>query len=689
MSFALEAQTQKNVIMYIGDGFGIAPKTATRMALGQGTEGKRYTSDPGFQILALDKLKYQATVTTHSLNSWITDSGPGASVYAGGKDGKIDNEAISYSVKDSKSIETILEAAKKQGYAVGLVTTTRVTHATPAAFGSHIWFRDLEDYIASQYISKDTAEYRNIYRSTTNGYVPARDWDFPLPKYNVEIDVILGGGVRHFFPTGVSDTLKDKAGLPILVKGIPYKFAGKRADGANLIKIAKNRGYKYVNSRDALMNLDISQFTTANSAKLIGLFNASHDSYEQDRQQYFNWEPSLPDMVEIAVKVLKAKGGAKGFFLLVEGGRIDHLSHANSGGISVVGTSYTVDSDKEAYLNADGTPNGEGTYLAKDTTKRNTGIYGSDYMIKEVLAYDYAIAEGRKLLTENSKTLLFSSSDHECGGTGVVALHDEADLQGNFTKIRTYASGPRQNGTNAGSGGGPSKSDAVTKKPVAEFTAPTTYATPTNIQRGDVDFATTSVSGWFPDYITYPYEGRNWPKPSSATARRIVISYASNPLTNGNGVKAGGTPGNHTPQDVLVNAEDNTGGSHASQITGQGQLDNTYLTHIMSDFLGLTTFLTGGASTSFREDVSVSFNSNVYPNPMTETTYVDFTLVQGSKVTVDLVNESGLVVKKISDSNFPAGGSTVSFKTTGLSTGIYFVVVKSNNETLTKRAVKI
>ena len=84
-----------NVIIYIGDGFGLAPKTAARMALGQGTAGKRFASDAGFQVLALDKLKYNATVTTHSLNSWITDSAPGASVYACGKPGKQDNEVIS------------------------------------------------------------------------------------------------------------------------------------------------------------------------------------------------------------------------------------------------------------------------------------------------------------------------------------------------------------------------------------------------------------------------------------------------------------------------------------------------------------------------------------------------------------------------------------------------------------------
>ncbi|AWM31893.1 hypothetical protein DDQ68_03270 [Hymenobacter nivis] len=140
---------QPNVILYIGDGFGLAPKTATRMALGQGRDGKRYATDAGFQVLNLDRMKYNATVTTHSLNSWITDSAPGASVYACGRPGKQDNEVISLNVSNGAAIETILEAAKKQGYAVGLVSTARITHATPAAFASHIWYRDLEDYISA------------------------------------------------------------------------------------------------------------------------------------------------------------------------------------------------------------------------------------------------------------------------------------------------------------------------------------------------------------------------------------------------------------------------------------------------------------------------------------------------------------------------------------------------------------
>lgn len=322
----------KYCILYIGDGFGVSAKTAARMAMGQGTIGKRFPSDGGFHVLSLDKLGYNTMVTTHSANSWTTDSGPGASVYASGKNGKIDNEAISFNVKTGQSVETILEAAKKEGYAVGLVTTTRITHATPAAFGSHTWFRDLEDYIASQYLSSSQTQYKAIYNddsSSIRPYNPARDWQLPTPKSGVEIDVLLGGGFRHFYPNGKADTVRDQHNMPILNNGAVVKQFGKRADNVNLIGYAEKRGYKYINSREALLNLDTTLFRRGNNTKLLGLFNASHMSYEQDRQLTNQYEPSLFEMVEVAIKVLKAKGGQKGFFLMVEGGRIDHLEHAN------------------------------------------------------------------------------------------------------------------------------------------------------------------------------------------------------------------------------------------------------------------------------------------------------------------------------------------------------------------------
>lgn len=528
--FAAQAQLPKNVIIFIGDGFGIAPKTAARMAMGQGTNGKRLPKDPSFQVLQLDKLKYTAMATTHSQNSWTTDSAPGATVYSTGK--KIDNEVIAFDLQANQPIETILEAAKKLGYAVGLVTTTRITHATPAAFGSHIWHRDLEDYIAAQLISNSQKQYEEIFDSSpldSLKYNPVRDWILPKPKNSVAIDVLLGGGAANFLPLSFADT--------IVTRSAKIAMLGKRKDKINLIKIAQKRGYKYVNSRDELLNIDINQFKTGGNEKLLGLFKSSHNSYEQDRQLYNNWEPSLSDMTKIAIQILKRKGGKKGFLLMVEGGRIDHLGHANAGAVS---KACKLEVDSITY------PPDGGNQRMKNTTQGN--IYGSDYLIKEVMSFDYAIAEGRNLLKENtSQTLIFSTSDHECGAMALIGLSKKG-------VIRTYADEPTQRIQMA--------------------------ATPRNIVRGDMN----NGLGWFPEYVTYQFENLKYPKPASDSSCHIVISYASNPSV------LGGCGGNHTPQDVWMGADDNVNGKFASKISGRGLIDNTSLTSIIVEFLGLKNF---------------------------------------------------------------------------------------------------
>ncbi len=562
LSHVAYSQT-KNVILCIGDGFGIAPKTATRMALGQGREGKKLSTDINFKILALDKLRYQATATTHSMNSWITDSAPGASAYACGKNGKIDNEVISFNPATNQSIETILEEAKKQGYAVGLVTTTRITHATPAAFGSHIWNRELEDFIAAQLISSTQNEYEEIFNSSispnsVSGYDQTRDWILPQPKIGVEIDVLLGGGGKSFLPRNQNyskhDTIKDKSGkaitdslgnIQLLVK---KDSKTGRIDNIDLVSIAKNREYTYINSRDALINIDFKHFEEKKNAKLLGIFNGSHLSYEQDRQVYKPWEPSLSDMITIAIEVLKRKS-KKGFFLMVEGGRIDHLEHANAGAIVMI--------ENKLVVKVDSTANPDGII------GNIPFVYGSDYIIKEVLAFDYAVEVARKftLNPKNGKTLLVSTSDHECGGSAVVSLHDEADKHKHGTKMRTYA-------------------DEIHKTGIFK-----NGANPTDgkILRGDI-----ATNGWYPDYVMYDFQGKKYPKPASQTAKRIVISYASNPYTNGNGSECKQTEsGNHTPQDVVIYADDTMNGKFASQISGKGLLDNTDIHPILKKFLKL------------------------------------------------------------------------------------------------------
>jgi len=678
LSGLAEAQ-QKNLIMFIGDGYGIAPKTAARMALGQGKDGSRFSTDPNFHLLQIDALKYVNPVTTHSLNSWITDSAPGSSVYAVGKNGKQDNEMLSINSETGVPIQTILEAAKKQGYAIGLVTTTRITHATPAAWATHIWNRDLEDYIAAQYISSSQAEYEAIFNTAPNTYDATRDWVLPAPKVGVEVDVLMGGGSRHFLPKaapGANNYIFDSHGDSVRFPNGKAATLGSasRTDNADLIAIAKTRGFTYVNSRDALMNVDLSQFTPTNNKKLLGLFRNTHMTYEQDRQLWFQNEPSLADMTKMAIEILKRKS-TKGFLLLVEGGRIDHLEHGNCGGLAYVPAdpdtskhipeTYKVASDVEAaaedlsYNGAAGAKTAVQLWGASGVTGK---YYGSDYMIKEVMAYDYAIGEGRKLLADNSagQTLLMASSDHECGGFAVVGLHDELDAQKNGTKVRTYAKTP-------------------TKTP--------NTPSPTGVVRGD-----NNINGWYPEYSMVTFQGYQYPQ-APETGRRIVVSYGSNPQTNGNGLKVGGTPGNHTPQDVLAYADDNVGGTYASRITGKGLLDNTDLCPIMESFLGVS------VTTKVNDkDPSVTAPGKgqgiLYPNPAMGNSLVNvtFNVEKSGPVTVEFYNAIGQRIRRIDSGSLEKGSHTITWDSKDdagltIAAGMYVVNVKSGSENLSDKLI--
>ncbi|WP_161039308.1 alkaline phosphatase [Duganella qianjiadongensis] len=280
------APTPTNVIFFLGDGMGMTTMTAARI-YSVGEDGE----------LTMDTLPETAFVKTFSNDAQVTDSAPSMSAYMTGV--KMNNEVISMSSdtvanspiadangnllgnncgsSNGKSVPTLLEQAKAKGLATGVVTTTRVTHATPAATYSHICHRDLENDIAAQAVPGGTG-----YNSAlgTNG-----------------LDVLLGGG-RQFFMT--------------------VKDGGKRADGRDLIAEMKAKNYAYASNSTEFNAIDASK-----ADRLLGLFTSSHMSYDLDRDPAK--EPSLAEMTTKAMDVLGKN--SKGYFLMVEGGRIDHALH--------------------------------------------------------------------------------------------------------------------------------------------------------------------------------------------------------------------------------------------------------------------------------------------------------------------------------------------------------------------------
>jgi alkaline phosphatase len=247
--------------------------------------------------LTIDTLPESAFVKTYSADAQVTDSAPSMSAYMTGY--KMNNEVISMTPDTSAynktsfadyvsgadstcpssgngtSVPTLLEIAKTNGLATGVVTTTRITHATPAATYSHICHRDGENAIAAQMVPGG-AGYNT---ALADG-----------------VDVILGGGLRHFLP-------KSSTG-------------GSRTDSRDLVAEMKKAGYNYASNRSEFNALP-------SSGKLLGLFTSSHMAYDLDRDA--SKEPSLAEMTSRAIDQLKTN--PNGMFLMVEGGRIDHALH--------------------------------------------------------------------------------------------------------------------------------------------------------------------------------------------------------------------------------------------------------------------------------------------------------------------------------------------------------------------------
>ncbi len=295
-SFA-EPSRVKNVILLIGDGMGTE----------QVNLGRIYKGDE----LYIDKFDYTGTASTYSAdpeNKWVTDSAAAGTALATGV--KTYDGAISVDL-NQEPIETILEKAQKARKSTGIVTTTRITHATPACFASHNIDRGNETEIA-----EDIIEH--------------------------EVDVILGGGKVNF---------------------IDKKDGGKRKDGRNLIEEAKNIGYNYVETKNDLKNI--------NNGKILGLFNESHINYKLDRDSSI--EPSLEEMTNKAIDILSENN--RGFFLMVEGGRIDHAAHANDPGA----------------------------------------------MANEVLDFDEAVKAAYEFAKKDKQTLVIVTADHETGGLSIGA----------------------------------------------------------------------------------------------------------------------------------------------------------------------------------------------------------------------------------------------------------------------------
>ncbi|HWQ20756.1 MAG TPA: alkaline phosphatase [Methanotrichaceae archaeon] len=331
---SLGQNASKSVILLIGDGMGYSQLTAARIE-----KSGENLSAYGNTSLNMDHLEYDGYVATYSADSWVTDSAAAVTAMATGQKGNNDvlnQDATSvWKKKDGKNLTTISEMAKKAGMSTGVVTTTRITHATPAGFYAHINDRDAEEKIAGQLLESS-------------------------------IDVALGGGLQFFVAKNQTT---------------PLGGNGKRADNRTLFDAFDARGYTFVYNDTAFKKIDANS-----TSKVLGLFNKDHMAYELERRNQTSPEPSLANMTVKALEILSKN--PKGFFLMVEGGRIDHAAHARS----------------------------------------------YDNMTVDTLAFDDAVKAAMDFALANNNTLVLVTADHECGGV-VLGAKDPNDYPAGMVPV--------------------------------------------------------------------------------------------------------------------------------------------------------------------------------------------------------------------------------------------------------------
>ncbi|SEN40223.1 alkaline phosphatase [Mesobacillus persicus] len=238
----------KNVIFMVGDGMGLGQMEIARL-FEHGKNGR----------LFMESLPNVALAHTYSDDNMVTDSAAGGTALATGE--KTNNGMISVS-PDKKEMASILKKFKQDGRQVGVISTNKVTDATPAAFTACVPNRwEGQSEIARQQLAGD-------------------------------IDVILGGGSQYFKP--------------------------ENQDGVDLIGKFKEKGYSFATNR--------TEMAEANGNKLLGLFHPDNMNFTVDRAEVKSEEPTLKEMTAKGIEVLSK--GNNGFFMMVEGARIDHASHA-------------------------------------------------------------------------------------------------------------------------------------------------------------------------------------------------------------------------------------------------------------------------------------------------------------------------------------------------------------------------
>ena len=315
---------------------GKAKNVIMLIADGMSTEGITLARQTKGGNLAMDEISVGSVITSWA-NGPITDSAPGGTVYAAGE--KTNNKYIGTSVNDTP-IASIVEGAESIGKATGIIATSEITHATPADFTAHTNNRKHYNQILQQQINQD-------------------------------MEVVLGGGFNK--PSGFTSEVSTD------------EFAAYYEDQVNNIK---EEGFDFITTKDELDNYD--------GDKLWGSFADADLKYDFDRQSdNDNVQPSLAEMTDKAIEVLNKD--EYGFFLMVEGSKIDWAAHAND-------------------------PSGT---------------------IGDILAFDEAIKVALDYAKENQDTIVVVTTDHansgfSIGNESTTSGYDDLTFEESIMQIKDF-----------------------------------------------------------------------------------------------------------------------------------------------------------------------------------------------------------------------------------------------------------
>ena len=248
----------KNIILLISDGMSLTQVSTYRLLKGGPNER-----------IAVDKFPVSGIVLTHSENAIVTDSASSATAFSTGR--KTNNGALGLD-EDNKILENFTEIIDRYGYVSSLISTSEITHATPAAYASHVDLRWKTDEISLQMMES-------------------------------KVMTILGGG-RHFF--------------------LPEDLGGKRSDGLNLLEQMESSRMVMTEKKE------LDSFDHSDLGKVVGLF-ADEALRDKEKPENHVFEPSSSEMLNFAINRSEKfnENGCTGFFIMLEGSQVDWAGHAN------------------------------------------------------------------------------------------------------------------------------------------------------------------------------------------------------------------------------------------------------------------------------------------------------------------------------------------------------------------------